>query len=108
MANATCPVRRERRLRAAAFGTYPTASAAAVTRASVSGCVLMPLSARDADATETFARRATVVMVGVSGFRCKGLRRTFTAAGRLHKIGAAVKGEATRSGGVAEIRLEIV
>src|SRR5436190_12676738 len=27
----------------------------------------MPFSARDADATETFAKRATVVMVGVSG-----------------------------------------
>src|SRR5438874_12026522 len=67
MAKATWPVRRERRLRAAAFGTYPTASAAAVTRASDFGWVLMPFSARDADATETFAKRATVVMVGVSG-----------------------------------------
>src|SRR6266576_26144 len=69
----------------------------------------MPLSAREAEATETFARRATVVMVGVSGLRCKGLRRTFTATGRCHKIGAAVKGyPTTKERTMAEIRLEDV
>src|SRR5437773_449636 len=74
----------------------------------------MPFNAREAEATETFARRATVVMVGVSGLRCKepcckGLPRTFTAARRCHKIGAAVKGNSTRSSStMAEIRLEDV
>jgi hypothetical protein len=43
----------------------------------------MPLSARDADATETFARRATVVMVGVSGFLCKGLRVNVYSSARM-------------------------
>jgi hypothetical protein len=57
-------VRRERSERAAAFGTYPTASAAAVTFASVSGFVRIPFSARDAEAIETFASFATVVIVG--------------------------------------------
>jgi multiple sugar transport system ATP-binding protein len=70
-------VRRERRLRAAALGTYPTALAASVTRRSVSGCVLIPLSTREADATETFASLATVARVGVSSCAgCKGFLKT--------------------------------
>jgi hypothetical protein len=32
----------------------------------MSGVVRMPFSARDADATETLARRATVVIVGAA------------------------------------------
>jgi hypothetical protein len=64
MANAIWPVRRERSELAAAFGTYPTRSAASVTRSYTSGVVLIPFSARDAEATETFASFATVVMVG--------------------------------------------
>lgn len=61
---AICPVRRERSDRAAALGTYPTDSAACVTFASVSGLVLIPFRARETDATETFARFATVLSVG--------------------------------------------
>jgi hypothetical protein len=66
IAKAIWPVRRERSERAAAFGTYPTASAARVTRAAVSGLVRIPLRTREADAIDTFARRATVVIVGTS------------------------------------------
>ena len=69
IANAIWPVRRDRSERAAAFGTYPTASAASVTRANVSGFVRIPFRTREADATETFARRATVVIVGTPSAR---------------------------------------
>ena len=44
-----------------------------MTRSSVSALVRIPFSARDAEATETLASRATVVIVGTSvsaGVRC--------------------------------------
>jgi hypothetical protein len=66
MAKAIWPVRLERSDRAAAFGTYPISSAALVTRSCVSALVRIPFSTRDADATETFASLATVVIVGTS------------------------------------------
>ena len=65
-------MRRERSVRAAAFGTYPTASAASVTRASVVGLVRIPFRTRDAEATDTFASRATVVIVGTCADRSSG------------------------------------
>src|SRR5918994_895633 len=94
MAKAIWPVRRERSVRAAAFGTYPTASAASVTRASVSGLVRIPFSTRDADATETFARRATVVIVGTLSAVSSGIGWV-SSASMLKRITENVYSSAT-------------
>jgi hypothetical protein len=64
MANAIWPVRRDRSVRAAALGTYPIASAASVTRSCVAALVRIPFITREAEATDTFASRATVMIVG--------------------------------------------
>src|SRR5215207_9008558 len=81
----------------------------------------MPFSTRDADATDTFANRATVVSVGTASVGsacvgwvcgtslCKGFLRTFTGRRRCHTIGPAVKSRTGREpADVSEIKLEQV
>jgi hypothetical protein len=54
-----------------------------VTRASVAGLVRIPFRTRDADATETFASLATVVIVGAPSVRSSFGYVSWGSIGRL-------------------------
>src|SRR3954469_22104052 len=80
IAKATWLVRSDFSERAAALGTYPSSSAADITRRTVSSRVGRPFSTRETEAIETPARCAIVVIVGplataTSGSRCRCRKR---------------------------------
>src|SRR5690606_35267021 len=62
-ANATWNVRFMRSERPVASGLYPSSAAAARTRSTIAGLAPVPCSARDVEASETPARRATWIRV---------------------------------------------